>query len=434
MQELVTFILETDSGARMESTVTKAAHKICGQPLLTYVIDAAVEAGSDSLVLVCAECFQQLKEILPEGTVCISNNSGIDDGLAAINNITENKKGTILLLKSNMPLISGQTLKDAYEYHLTIGNEVTFLAAESNSESKQNQSIIKSSIEEAVPNACLINLDFLKSSSVIKSLSEMDFVKFINKLIAEGNRVGVYTSVKPEELMCVDDKIQQNEAENVILKRIIKRHMINGVTFHLPETSIIHNKVKIGRDTVIHPGTQLEGSTKIGENCEIGPNALIKDSIIGDDVHFVNSVISQSWVGNKTKVGPFAYIRPNSRIGQNIKIGDFVEIKNSLIGDDTKISHLSYIGDAELGKAVNIGCGVVVVNYDGRKKHKTIVGDHAFIGCNVNLVSPVEVKDYAYIAAGSTITDEVPEYSLAIARSRQTVIEDWVKKKGLNKK
>jgi bifunctional UDP-N-acetylglucosamine pyrophosphorylase/glucosamine-1-phosphate N-acetyltransferase len=142
----------------------------------------------------------------------------------------------------------------------------------------------------------------------------------------------------------------------------------------------------------------------------------------------------ESQIGSNTKVGPFAYIRPGSNIGENVKIGDFVEIKNSNIGNNSKVPHLSYIGDADIGKYVNIGCGAVVVNYDGKKKTRSMVGDNAFVGCNVNLVSPVVINDYAYIAAGSTITDEVPEYSLAIARNRQTIIADWVKRKGLDKK
>jgi len=216
--------------------------------------------------------------------------------------------------------------------------------------------------------------------------------------------------------------------------RIIHEHMKNGVSFILPETSVIGPKVEIGRDTVIYPGTLLEGNTRIGEQCLIGPYTRISDSTVGNDVHIMNSVILDSQIGSMTKVGPFAYLRPGSKIGSNVKIGDFVEVKKSEIGDNTKVSHLTYIGDARVGKNVNMGCGVVVVNYDGTNKHQTVVGDHAFVGCNVNLVSPVEVRPFAYIAAGSTITDEVPEYALAIARNRQTIISDWVKKKGLDKR
>ena len=209
--------------------------------------------------------------------------------------------------------------------------------------------------------------------------------------------------------------------------------MRNGVTFHLPETTLVGAGVKIGSDTVIYPGTLLEGNVEIGAGCTIGPDSRIVDTRIGDHVHVVKSVVTGSQVDEGTKIGPFAYLRPGSQIGKHIKIGDFVEIKNAVIGDETKISHLTYVGDADVGKNVNLGCGVVVSNYDGVKKHRTTVGDNVFVGCNVNLVAPVTVKSNSYIAAGSTITEEVPENALAIARSRQTVIEDWVVKKGLLK-
>ena len=207
-----------------------------------------------------------------------------------------------------------------------------------------------------------------------------------------------------------------------------------NVIFHLPDTCYIHKDVKIGSETVVYPGTILEGNTVIGESCEVGPYSRVTDGIIGNNVKFMNSVMIQSQIGDNSTVGPFAYIRPGSEVGRNVKIGDFVEIKNSVIDDNTKVSHLTYVGDADVGKNVNFGCGSVLVNYDGKRKHRSKIGNNAFIGCNANLVSPVVINDYAYIAAGSTITDEVPEYALAIARNRQTIIENWVKRKGLDNK
>jgi len=250
------------------------------------------------------------------------------------------------------------------------------------------------------------------------------------QIISNGGSIGAVAPLIVDDLQSVNDMIEFSKAHKIINNRIIERHMKNGVTFLNPESCIVENDVTIEKDTLIYPGTILEGSTKIGDNCVIGPNTLLRNVRTGKHVTVINSVAIDSSIDDNTKVGPFAYLRPGSQIGKNVKIGDFVEIKKSLIGDDTKISHLTYIGDAEIGKNVNIGCGVVVVNYDGQKKHKTIVGDNSFIGCNVNLVSPVEVKPNAFVAAGSTITEEVPEYSLAIARSRQTIIADWVLKKG----
>jgi bifunctional UDP-N-acetylglucosamine pyrophosphorylase/glucosamine-1-phosphate N-acetyltransferase len=207
----------------------------------------------------------------------------------------------------------------------------------------------------------------------------------------------------------------------------------NGVTIIDPNNTYIDEDTIIGHDTIIYPGTVIEGKCVIGEDCIIGPNTRMVNSTCTNSVEIQSSVVLESSIGDETHVGPFAYIRPGTNIGKNCRIGDFVEIKNSVIGNKTKVSHLTYIGDADFGNNINVGCGVVVVNYDGKKKSRSTVGDNAFIGCNTNLVSPVEVKPNSYIAAGSTITEEVPEYSLAIARARQVNKEDWVIKKGMKR-
>ena len=219
----------------------------------------------------------------------------------------------------------------------------------------------------------------------------------------------------------------------VLRKRINKFHLDNGVTLIDPDTTYLGVDVIIGKDTVIYPNNILEGYTNIGESCTILQNSRIKDSIIEDEVEVQASVILNSRIGKNTTVGPFAYIRPESTIGEGVRIGDFVEVKKSSIGNGTKVSHLTYIGDAEVGSGCNFGCGTVVVNYDGKTKNKTIIGDHSFIGCNTNLISPVEVQDNTYIAAGSTITSTVEEGDLAVARAKQRNIKGWVKKKGLMK-
>ena len=209
--------------------------------------------------------------------------------------------------------------------------------------------------------------------------------------------------------------------------------MENGVTLIDPNTTYIGVDVEIGKDTIIYPNNILEGKTKIDNNCVILQNCRIKDSIIEEGTEVQASVVLDSRIGKNTTVGPFAYIRPESSIGDGVRIGDFVEVKKSTIGNNTKVSHLTYIGDAEVGESCNFGCGTVVVNYDGKVKHKTTIGNHSFIGCNTNLVSPVNVEDNTYIAAGSTITSEVKEGDLAIARATQKNIKGWVKKKGLMK-
>jgi bifunctional UDP-N-acetylglucosamine pyrophosphorylase/glucosamine-1-phosphate N-acetyltransferase len=207
--------------------------------------------------------------------------------------------------------------------------------------------------------------------------------------------------------------------------------MKQGVTFIDPSSTYVDADVVIGKDSIIYPSTMIEGKTYIGEECIIGPESRLKNCEIKNGVEIANSVVVDSFIDEKAHIGPFAYIRPESRIGKKVKVGDFVELKKANIGDNTKISHLTYVGDADVGSGVNLGCGVVVVNYDGQKKHKTIIQDNAFVGCNTNLVAPVEVKENAYIAAGSTITQSVPANSLAIARTRQEIKEDWVTKRGL---
>lgn len=206
----------------------------------------------------------------------------------------------------------------------------------------------------------------------------------------------------------------------------IQKFKDNGVIFVDERAVWIDDTVKIGKGTVIEPNVYLKGDTVIGENAIIGFCTEIVNSKIGDNVDIKHSVITDSEIGEGTTVGPFAYVRPNCKVGKKVKIGDFVEIKNSNIDDGTKLAHLTYVGDADVGKNINFGCGTVVVNYDGKNKHRTVIEDNAFIGCNTNLVSPVKVGKNAFTAAGSTITEDVPENSLAIARNRQTIKEEWV--------
>lgn len=226
------------------------------------------------------------------------------------------------------------------------------------------------------------------------------------------------------------------EYEAMEEKRIQRNleYMNKGVKFIDIRTAYIDEGVEIGKGTVIYPCVILEGNVSIGEDCTIGQNTRIKDSVIGSGTSIQSSVIMESRVGNETSIGPFAYLRPGSEIGNGCKVGDFVEIKNSKLDDGAKAAHLTYVGDSDVGKKVNLGCGVVFVNYDGSKKYRSVVEDGAFIGCNVNLVSPVNVGKNAYIAAGSTITKNVPEGSLHVARAKGKTIEGWVEKRGILKK
>ncbi len=217
-------------------------------------------------------------------------------------------------------------------------------------------------------------------------------------------------------------------------RKIAEKHIEAGVDIFDIDNVYIDEDVRIGKGTVIGPCVRLEGSTVIGKNCKIEQNSRIVNATIGDDVSIDNSVILDSSVGSNTSVGPFAYIRPGSTIGEACKVGDFVEVKNASMGNGSKSAHLTYIGDADIGENVNLGCGVVFVNYDGKNKHRSTVGDGCFIGCNVNLVSPVDVGDGAYIAAGSTVTKDIPKDALSVGRARQKNIENWATQRGLYRK
>ena len=227
----------------------------------------------------------------------------------------------------------------------------------------------------------------------------------------------------------MEDKIKYAKDLEEKRKIINEKHMKNGVTIIDPKVTYIDEEVVIGIGTTIYPGNILEGKTIIGENCVLGPNNRITNSTIDSGADVTNSVLIESKVGSETHVGPFAYLRPNSVVGKSARIGDFVELKNSNIGDNTKVSHLTYVGDSDVGSEVNFGCGTVTVNYDGINKHRTTIGNKVFIGCNTNLIAPVTLEDGAYTAAGTTITNDVPKDSLAIGRVRQEVKLGWAKGK-----
>jgi len=257
------------------------------------------------------------------------------------------------------------------------------------------------------------------------------FESFSNwlEILGETYRVEILSDVKG-----IYSKNDVEEVSKIVQRKINKRWMDEGVTLVNSESVYIDIDAQIGMDTTIYPNSFVKGTSVIGEGCVIGPNARIESSTIHDDAQIVDSTVLESSVGSFTKVGPYAYIRPGSTVGENVKIGDFVEVKNSTVGDGTKISHLAYVGDADLGQEVNIGCGVVFVNYNGKDKNRSTVKDGAFVGCNVNLVSPVVVESSAYIAAGTTVTKNVPSGALAVGRARQENKDGWVERKQLIKK
>jgi len=253
--------------------------------------------------------------------------------------------------------------------------------------------------------------------------------RLITALDDHGEAVKVVHAQSPESYVSVTDAEGFSAAYRCLQAEIVKRHIAGGVVIPDPDRTVIEADVRIGAGTLLYPGNLLQGATVIGAGCTLYPNNRMDSAVLGDGVTAESSVLLHCHVGAHTTVGPFAYLRPEASIGEGCRIGDFVEIKNSRIGDGTKVSHLTYVGDSDLGKHINLGCGVVFVNYDGKVKSRSTVDDNAFIGCNCNMVAPVHIGQNAYIAAGSTVVEDVPENALFVARARGVIKEDWVKRR-----
>ncbi len=272
----------------------------------------------------------------------------------------------------------------------------------------------------------LNNLGRLKINSSSGEYYLTDIVKLMSD---KGDKVEAY-DCPAEDVRGVNTRLELHQVTEALNKRVISKLMEEGVTFIDPQTSFIHTSVSIGKDSVIYPSTYIEGNTVIGKECVIYPGARIFNSKLGNKVTIKdNTVIEETKIGDGSQIGPFAHLRPHSSIGRNAKIGNFVEIKKSAVGDGTKASHLSYLGDAVIGKDVNIGAGTITCNYDGARKHTTVIGSGVFIGSDTQIVAPVNIGKGAYVAAGATVTKDVPSNALAISRTRQENIKDWALKR-----
>ncbi|GKX30545.1 bifunctional protein GlmU [Vallitalea longa] len=452
MSRLKAVILAAGAGTRMKSKLPKVVHKILGKTMIDYVIEAAKEAGAEEICVVVGHKSEIVKKEISYDVEFVLQEEQLGTGHAVMmaKDFVGNE-GNVLILFGDTPLITGNTLTDMVNYHSNNNNAATLLSTivedptgygriirdESNTFIKSIEHKDASEKERTVKeinsgmycfNSHELNmaLDNLTNDN---SQGEYYLPDTLKTIIAKRLSVNAMITNMPEDILGVNSQIQLYEASRIMQKRINYKHMENGVTLMNPTNTYISKDASIDSDTVIYPNCIIEGKTTIGSDCIIGPNSKIVNSRIVNNVNVESSTILDSFIDSNTNVGPYAYIRPNSRIGSNVKIGDFVEIKNSNIGNNTKASHLTYIGDADVGSNVNFGCGTVVVNYDGVNKNRTVIEDNAFIGCNTNLVSPVKVHNNAYTAAGSTITKDVPEYSLGIGRARQVNIQDWVRKK-----
>ena len=446
-------ILAAGMGTRMKSKMPKVLHKVCGKPLSKWVIDASKAAGADKVCAVVGHKAETVKEVL--GDVCEFALQAEQKGtghavMQAIDGI-KNSKGEVVILNGDTPLITAETINKAIEYHKNNGNQATVITAILDDATGYGRivrdndgSVLKiveqkdASEEEKKINEVNSGMYVFDAQSLVYALDKITpnnaqgeyyLTDTLEILLSAGKKIGGYAISDNDEIRGINDRVQLNEAEKIMQKRINEYHMRNGVTMRNPESVYIEDGVEIGNDTEICQNVTIKSGTKIGSDCVIGSGSMLDRAVIHDGVDVLSSVILESEVDEGTHVGPFAYIRPNCHVGKEVKVGDFVELKNSNIDDGTKISHLTYIGDSDVGKRVNFGCGTVTCNYDGKKKYRTTIGDDCFVGCNTNFVSPINVGDGVYIAAGSTITEDIPENSLSIARARQVNKEGWKDKR-----
>lgn len=444
-------VLAAGLGKRMKSKLHKVLHPVCGKAMVSHVIDATKSANVERTVVIVGHGSEEVKAALGNEVEYAVQEQQLGTGHAVMQaeSLLKDEEGVTFVLCGDTPLITARSLTDMVNMHLQSGAAATVASAILEqpqgygriirNESGRVEKIVEqkdcNEKEEKVQeiNAGIYCFDNQKLFQALKQVGnnnaqgEYYLTDVIGILKNKNESIQAYVLESESEAMGVNDRVALAEAERVMRERINHNHMLNGVTLIDPLHTYIDSDVVIGQDTVIYPGTCLKGRTVLGEGCHIGPNADITNTKVGDSVHIKHSVLTDACVGSEAVIGPYAYLRPQARIGQRVKIGDFVEIKNSSIGDDSKVSHLGYVGDAEVGKKVNIGCGAITVNYDGYAKHKTQIEDGAFIGSNVNLIAPVKVSKNAYIVAGSTITDHVPEDSVAIARQRQTTKPGYAK-------
>lgn len=446
MGKFKTVILAAGEGSRMKSNIPKVIHKILGKPMISYVIESAKEAGSEDVIVVTGYKRDIVMEQIKDVSFAYQDKQlGTGHAVMTAENFI-NDEGNIIILYGDTPLITAETLKNLVNQHTETDATVTVVSAIVENSTgygrivRTGESFSKivehkdANEEEILINEINTGVYCFKAKYLKLALSKLDnnnsqseyyLTDTLEILLKENLKVGIVTAKEADEFYGVNSRAQLATACEVMKKRINANHMQEGVTIINPDATYISKGVSIGKDTIIYPNTTIEGNTSIGENSIIGPNVDIKNSKIGNNTVIEHSVLLDSTVGSSSNVGPFAYIRPNSNIGDNVKIGDFVEVKNSNIGDNTKASHLTYIGDADVGSNVNIGCGTITVNYDGKNKNRTTINDNSFVGCNSNLIAPVKIGSDSYVAAGSTITEDVESNSLAIARSRQSVKKNW---------
>lgn len=451
MSKKYLIVLAAGQGTRMKSKLYKVLHPVCGKPMVRHVIDELKQIGADQIITVVGHGADEVKNELKDDSefVLQEQQLGTAHAVMQARDLLQDKEGLTLVVCGDTPLLKADTIKAMIDYHINNHSKATILTAVAEDPTgygrviRNEQGYVEKIVEhkdasdeeKAVKeiNAgtyCFDNASLFHALQKVtnnNAQNEYYLPDVIGILKDAGQTVTAFTTNDFTEIFGINDRVALAQAGKIMQQRINEKHMRNGVTIIDPEQTYIDASVVIGQDTVIYPGTMVKGNTVIGTDCIIGPNSEILNCDIGNRTSIRQSVTHDSKIGSDVQIGPFAHIRPQSLIHDEVRIGNFVEIKKTEFGRKSKASHLSYIGDANVGSNVNIGCGSITVNYDGVNKFKTIIKDGAFIGCNSNLVAPVEIGEGAYVAAGSTITDNVPGDSLSIARARQVNKENYVK-------
>lgn len=452
MKKRYAIILAAGQGTRMKSKLYKVLHPLLGKPMLRYVLEALKPSAVDTLVTVVGHGAEAVSSALGDESefVLQEEQLGTAHAVMQAEKLLGNKSGTTIVVCGDTPLITEETYNKLFEYHENTQAKATILTTNMidptgygrviRNQTGDVERIVEHkdataeelTVTEINTGTYCFDNEFLfaalKQVNNDNAQQEYYLPDVIEILKQQGEKVVAYVTADAEETIGINNRVALAEAEQIMKRRINEHHLLQGVSMMDPEQTYIGPDVTIEQDVMIYPGTVILGKSHISADAIIGPHTEIVDSIVGQATTIRQSTVNSSKIGSHADIGPYAHIRPDSDVGNAVKVGNFVEIKNTTIGEATKVPHHSYIGDASLGEGINIGCGTITVNFDGKKKHKTTIKDHSFIGCNSNLVAPVTVGEGAYVAAGSTITNDVPSDSLAIARAKQSNKQGYVAK------
>ncbi|MDL1971518.1 MAG: bifunctional UDP-N-acetylglucosamine diphosphorylase/glucosamine-1-phosphate N-acetyltransferase GlmU [Candidatus Desulfofervidaceae bacterium] len=443
MEKFLPVVLAAGKGTRMKSRWPKVLHPLLGKPLLTYVLEALRHLSFPEIGVVIGYKAEEIQEIIKGSDIKFilqTEQLGTGHALLCATSFWERAEN-VLVLNGDVPLLESSTLQELMDVHQEQKAAISFLTAKAEDPTQYGivlrnvqgqvvgiQEVTERSGRDSSSQEINAGIYCFKTSFLKKYLSFLQpnpkkGEYYITDLIsiAAKNQEKIATREAPfPEIIGINNRLELAKAAQILQQRILDRHMLQGVSIIDPSCTYIESDVEIDNDTVLAPGVYLQGRTKIGRECYIGSGTVVKDSKIGNEVEIKPyCVITESVIEDKATIGPFAHLRPGTYIATNARIGNFVEVKKSYVGKGSKASHLTYLGDAEIGKDVNIGAGTITCNYDGKRKHKTVIEDNAFIGSNTALVAPVKVGKAALVGAGSVITEDVPPDTLAIARARQ---------------